>query len=412
MEREAREVALTVMGKALERRFNSDHSDKSEEGEFCGCGRMAEYAGRRKKQFTTVLGPMVLERAWYHCESCNEGFAPRDRELGFSNGSLSPGVLRMVGISAAQTSFGEASGLIEELAGLEVESKQVERYAEGLGEAIAQDEEQRVEGGECAAKTCYMGIDGTGVPMRSKETEGRRGKQSDGSSKSREAKLVVVWTAEKKDSEGRPVRDPGSVSYNAAIETVIREDDDLSPFVRRVVRESERSGFGSAERQVVLGDGAPWIWNLCAKLFPEAIGIVDIYHAKEHLCGVAKALYGAGSDLCAQWSKERMGELDRGELDKIIEVLKQHEGGHEKASKCIGYINNNRHRMNYPKFRRMGLCVSTGVVEGGCKSIVGNRLKRGGMHWTVRGANAILALKAAIMSNRFDPWWERRAANL
>ncbi len=130
MEREAREVALTVMDKALERRFNSDHSDKSEEGEFCGCGRMAEYAGRRKKQFTTVLGSMVLERAWYHCESCNEGFAPRDRELGFSNGSLSPGVLRMVGISAAQTSFGEASGLIEDLAGLEVESKQVERYAE------------------------------------------------------------------------------------------------------------------------------------------------------------------------------------------------------------------------------------------------------------------------------------------
>ncbi len=401
-----------VMRKAVERRFNSDHSDKSEEGEFCGCGRMAEYVGRRKKQFTTVLGSMVLERAWYHCESCNEGFSPRDRELGLSNDSLSPGVLRMVGVSAAETSFGDASRLIKELGGLDVGTKQVERHAEALGRDIVFDEEQRVESGQCAVKTCYMGIDGTGVPMRKKETKGRKGKQSDGSSKSREAKLVVVWTAEGRDSKGRPVRDTGSVSYNAAIETVMEKGEGLSPFARRVLRESERSGFGSAERQVVLGDGALWIWNLCEKLFPEAIGIVDIYHAKEHLSEVAKALYGAGNDLCSQWAKERMGELDQGELDKIIEVLKQNEHRHEKVGKCIVYINNNRHRMNYPKFRRMGLCVSTGVVEGGCKSVVGNRLKRGGMHWTVRGANAILALKAAIMSNRFDPWWNRRAASL
>ncbi|MDE0291635.1 MAG: ISKra4 family transposase [Candidatus Dadabacteria bacterium] len=413
MECEARKTALMVMGKAIERRFNSDHSDKREGGEFCGCGEIAEYAGRRKKQFITVLGPMVLERAWYHCEGCNAGFSPRDRELGLLNDSLSPGVLRMVGISAAQSSFGEGSGLIKELGGVEVESKQVERNAKELGRDIALDEERRVQRGECAAKTCYMGIDGTGVPMRSKETEGRSGKQADGSSRSREAKLVVVWTAEKRDSEGRPVRDPGSVSYNAAIETVKREDGDFSPFARRVMRESERSGFGSAERQVVLGDGAAWIWNLCAELFPGAIEIVDIFHAKEHLCDVAKSLYGAGNDLCTQWAKERMDELDRGELDKIIKALRQHEHGHEKARKCINYINNNRHRMNYPEFRRMGFCVSTGVVEGGCKSIVGNRLKRGGMHWTVPGANAIIALKAAIMSNRFDSWWKhrRRAAS-
>ena len=397
------------MGKAIERRFNSDHSDKSDSERCCNCGGGADYVGRRSKQFTTVLGTMELERAWYHCESCNAGFSPRDRALGLSGSSLSPAVLRMVALSAAAVSFAEASGLIKELGGLEVGSKQVERYAEALGEAIARDEEQRVDRGECEGKTCYMGIDGTGVPMRRRETQGRKGKQADGSAKTREAKLAVVWTAEKKDSEGRPVRDPGSVSYNAAIETVSRGDGD---FARRVVRESERRGFEGAQRQVVLGDGAPWIWNMCAELFPGAIEIVDIYHAKEHLCGVAKALYGAGSDLCSQWSKERMDELDRGELDSIIEALKQHEVRCEKAKKCISYINNNRHRMNYPVFREMGICVSTGVVEGGCKSIVGNRLKRGGMHWTVRGANAILALKAAIMSNRFDAWWKRRAANL
>ena len=123
----------------------------------------------------------------------------------------------------------------------------------------------------------------------------------------------------------------------------------------------------------------------------------------------AKAVYGAGSDLARQWGKQRRDELDQGRISDILAALRDHAGTCEEAKKCIDYIANNRSRMQYPKFRAMGLCVATGVVEGDCKNVVGSRLKRGGMHWTVNGANAIIALRCAILSNRFDDFWERRA---
>ena len=161
---------------------------------------------------------------------------------------------------------------------------------------------------------------------------------------------------------------------------------------------------------MVLGDGALWIWNWADEYAPGAIQIVDIFHAKGHLFDVAKAIYGAGTDLADQWGKQRRDELDQGRIDDILAALRGHAETCDDARKCVDYIDNNRDRMRYPEFRAMGLCVATGVVEGGCKNIVGSRLKRGGMHWTVDGANAIMALRCAILSDRFDDFWERRAS--
>src|SRR6202043_2843388 len=104
-----------------------------------------------------------------------------------------------------------------ELAGVEVSAKQVEREAEALGAAVAVDERQQAEKSGEVAPTMYLGMDGTGVPMRPQEVAERAGKQADGSAKTREAKLVTVWTAESRDREGKPVRDPGSISYSSAI---------------------------------------------------------------------------------------------------------------------------------------------------------------------------------------------------
>lgn len=193
------------------------------------------------------------------------------------------------------------------------------------------------------ASTMYLGLDGTGVPMRASEVEGRNGKQPDGSAKTREVKLVTVWTAEGRDKQAVPVRDPGSVSYSAGLESAASRDTDDTPseFARRADREAHRRGFDRAKRRVVLGDGAPWIWNLTEELFPGAIQIVDLYHAKGHLWDVAKAIYGAGSDLCEHWAK---------------------------------------------------------------------RLKRAGMHWTLAGADAIIALRCCKLSGRLEDFWRRRSA--
>ena len=410
LERAGRDAALGIMSRMVANRLNADRSD-TRGSAACRCGADASYVDRRAKTFTTVLGSMTLERAWYHCPACGRGFSPRDRALGLENASLSPAVRRMVGIAAAEMSFGHASAALRELAGLEVGAKQVERHAEALGRDIARDELEVVDPEPPTAKTLHVGLDGTGVPMRKSETAGRLGKQADGSAKTREAKLVTVWSAEGRDKDGSPCRDPGSGSCNGAIESIATRDTDRVPslFAKRVLRELERRCVDLVARRVVLGDGAPWIWNFADEHLPDAVQIVDVFHAKQHIFDVAKAIYGPGGDLAAQWGKARRDELDQRGADPVIAALRQHVSACDEARKNLDYFT--AERMAYPTFRAKRLCVSTGVVEGACKSVIGNRLKRGGMHWTVDGANAIIALRCAIVSNRFDDYWGRQAPN-
>jgi len=316
----------------------------------------------------------------------------------------------MVGLAAAMVSFQETDELMRELAGVPTGAKQVERTAEALGREIAKDERTVIETSPPCAPTMYLGMDGTGVPMRTSELEGRQGKQPDGSSKTREVKLVTVWSAEGRDEEGTPVRDAGSVTYSAAIESAASRDTDKIPseFAQRVDREARRRGFDQAPHRVVLGDGAVWIWNMADELFPGAVQIVDLYHAKGYVSDVAKAIYGAGSDLAAHWAKQRRDDLDEGKLDDVLAALRLHAEVNDEARKCLDYVSRNRQRMHYPEFRTQGFCTSTGVVEAGCKVAIGTRLKRAGMHWTVAGAAGIIALRCCKLSGRFEDFWERR----
>ena len=178
------------------------------------------------------------------------------------------------------------------------------------------------------------------------------------------------------------MRDAGSVTYSAAIESAAQTDTAATPsaFAARVVREATRRGFDRARRRVVLGDGAPWIWNLADAHLPEAIQIVDRFHAKQHLADVAKSIYGATSDLAHPWARARADELDTGNLDAVLTALRGHAPHNDEARKCIDDLERNRARMDYPAFRAAGLCTSTGVVEAGCKVAIGTRCKRAGMH--------------------------------
>jgi Uncharacterised protein family (UPF0236) len=350
-----------------------------------------------------------LERAYYHCAKCQSGFCPRDHQLRLEMFSLTPGVLRMTGSTEALVSFEESSALLHELAGVEVSVSQVERAAEALGAEIAADERSSVARMGELAPTMYLGMDGTGVPMRKSEVAGRAGKQSDGSAKTREAKLVTMWTAESRDEQDKPVRDPGSVTYSAAIESAAALDTspERSEFAERVLREATRRGFTQACRCVVLGDGSAWIWNTAAELFPQAIQILDRFHAKEHLSKVGKVIYRE-SEQGKKWIQRRYDELDEGRLKSLLKALDRQAIKYQEAMECADYIRNNRHRMRYPEFHEQDLCTSTGVVEAGCKVVIGTRLKRAGMHWTVRGANAIIALRCSKLSGRYEDFWERR----
>ena len=408
-----RRRALTVAAHAVAHRLNADHTDQVGPTAPCvRCHQPAHYAGRRAKTFERVLGPLRLERACYHGPACEAGVCPRAAALGLDGTSLSPAVTRMIGVVGAMVSFAEGHALLHELAGVDVPPTQVEHAAEALGRAIAADEHGVITPDPPSAPTMYLGVDGTGIPMRSAALAGRAGKQADGSAKTREVKLVTVWTAEGRDPNGIPVRDRGSVTYSAALESAASPNavTTLSPFAQRTDREAQRRGFDQASRRVVLGDGAAWIWNLADDLFPGAIQIVDLFHATQHLSDVAKVIYGAGTDLAQQWARLRHDELDAGHLRALCRALRPHAPTHPDVRRCWDDVTHHRARMRYPTFRAQGLCVSSGVVEAGCKVAIGTRLKRAGIHWTGAGADAIIALRCCRLRGRFEDFWERRSA--
>lgn len=318
----------------------------------------------------------------------------------------------MTGNVGALVSFKEGSELLDELAGLAVDAKQVERTAEALGKEIAEDERLHSEPLDALSlpQTLYLGMDGTGIPLRAEELVGRSGKQADGSAKTGEVKLCTIWSAESRDEEGMPIRDEGSVTYSAALESASALDTAAarSPFAQRVWREATRRRFCQASRRVVLGDGAVWIWNIADDQFPDATQIVDRYHAKQHLSDLGKALYGPTAPRAAQWAERRKEELDTGKFRALLTAIRRQVSRSEEARRCLHYFQTNRERMRYPEFHAQGLCTSTGVVEAGCKVAIGTRLKRAGMHWTVQGSNAIIALRCAKLSGRFQDFWERR----
>ena len=408
-----RGAALQVAARALEQRFNADPSDYAGPEQPCPCGQTARYVDRRAKTFTSVLGALTLQRAYYHGATCKKGFCPRDRALGMDDASVSPGVLRMLGSVSAEVSFDTSSGLLWDLAGLRIDAKQVERIAERLGEEMAEDERLYTTplSHEALPPTLYLGIDGSGIPVRPEERVGRAGQQPDGKAKTREGKLVTTWSAESRDEEGLPVRDPGSITYSAAIESAATLDTDEYPseFAERVRREATRRRFTEAKRMVVLADGASYNWNIAHELFPAATQILDRCHAKQHLNEVAHALYGKDSAEGEQWASQRKQELDEEQLDDLLAALRQHADTCKEAKTCVGYVERNRARMRYKEFHARGLCTTSNIVESGCKVIFTTRFKHSAMHWSVVGANKMLAVRCYKRSGRFEDFFERRS---
>jgi len=378
----------------------------------CGAGHAATFVAYRAKRLDTVLGPLEVRRAWYHCADCGHGSAPRDRELGVAGASLSPGLRRMVARAGAAEPFGRARQDLAGLAGVELTAKRVERSAEADGVVIAaavETEARAILAGELVPlgageppETLYVAIDGTGVPMIPEETASRPGKGPDGRARTREAKLGCLFTQSGLDERGRPVRDPGSSSHVATFEGA-------SGFGGLVYAEALRRGLGRAGRTVVLGDGALWIWNLAAEHFPGAVEIVDLYHAREHLHALGALVAPTLGPDGPGWLAARLGELDRGDLEALLEAargLSLPAALRPELERALGYLETNRERMRYERFRGSGLFVGSGAVEAACRAVVHQRLKLSGMRWTVRGAGAILTLRCQAASGRWEDVWK------
>lgn len=382
----------------------------------CSCGQQARYRELRSKPLLSALGEVQLARPYYLCPHCHHGQFPVDVELDVENTALSPGVRRMLASVGPQAPFDQGRQQMRLLAGLEVTTKAVERTAEAVGENVADSEQQQLQaavqldlpivGGE-PIPILYIQIDATGVPVGKAETQRRQGKTQGQPAHTREAKLGCVFTQTTWDDEGYAIRDPDSSSYSGAIESAAQ-------FGKRIYAEAWQRGWSRAQTKVVLGDGAEWIWNLAHQYFPGAIEIVDLYHARQHLWELAHQLYPNQEAEQRRWMMIHQHLLDQGQIENLVSALPALKTGHQQAAEQIqtqsAYFETHAGRMQYAKFRRQHLFVGSGVIEAGCKTVIGSRCKQSGMFWTVRGANAILALRCCQLNGRFDDYWEARRA--
>jgi hypothetical protein len=382
----------------------------------CHCGHSARYKEQRRKPVLTMVGRVEYERPYYVCDYCHHAPNPADAALGVAGEEFSPGVRRMMAVVGSEAAFDSGREQLELLAGLHVSTKSVERQAQRIGAEIMRLEQLEIQRSvqlELPIPTgspipvLYVEIDGTGVPVVRRETEGRTGKVEGQPAHTREVKLGCVFTSVGVDAQNHPVRDEGSTTYTGAIETA-------EEFGRRIYREAFQRGWSRARLKVVLGDGAIWIWNLAAEQFPGAILIVDFYHASEHIHELSRFLFSGDEVGRRSWAAVAMYLLDNGEIESLVTILRhlvaQQPAWAEKLENEAQYFERNAEKMRYPAFRAQGLFIGSGVIEAGCKTVIGSRLKQSGMFWTVEGANRIIALRCWRLSGKFEDFWEACAA--
>ncbi len=365
---------------------------------------------RRKLVIQSLLGPLTISRSYYFERSRSRGLrgrCPLDQYLGLF-GRFTPGFARIASRAAAQSSYGEASNDLNELAGLKVGSRQLQRLCQDVGAALREKLKRLPAPPAVPVPIMYVEADGTGVPMNRQALQGVKGRGADGQAKTREVKTGCVFTQTGLNEEGGPERDEASTTWIAGIETA----GDFGPKLRD---EAKRRGIAKAARVVFLGDGAAWIRELARNYFPEATCILDFWHASEYLMEMAKLLNpGAASTATELYTRWR-GEMARSKIGDILIEAKAYLGreGIDTLSleSKINYLENQQTRMDYAKYRAAGLFIGSGVVEAGCKKVIGARFKCSGMFWSEPGAKNLLHIRTALLSqNRFDDFWAARNA--
>lgn len=179
-------------------------------------------------------------------------------------------------------------------------------------------------------------------------------------------------------------------------------------------KEAKRRRWEAAEDTVVLGDGAVWIWNLVSTHFYNSKQIVDWYHGTQHLAAAAELLHGQDTQEARRCFEKWKNRLYQGQAEEVAEHLTQaaalEAGTQPRKAAALqteaGYFTTNQRRMQYMQMREDGWPIGSGMVESGCKQFR-QRFAGPGMRWSRPGAERLIPIRAAVMSNRFDAVWNR-----
>ena len=366
-----------------------------------------ERKGREAINTQGIFGHFELSRDYYYHAGKQQGHSPADAALGLEVG-YTPALAKLLCLEGAdEATYLKAERHLEQTGGIRVSARQIQRVVQRIGAAAQHWQERPAQPNQCsrgAAPVLYLSADGTGVPMVPEELAGRTGKQSDGKAKTRQVYLGCVFTQHQVDEKGRPVRDGESTTYVSSFKSI----DEFGPLLRQ---EGLRRGMATAQKIVLLIDGANGLEKMGRLNFKDGVQIVDFFHAMEHAGLVLEALLGKDHPDYPRQLRRWAKRLLKDKIQTLIKEARQQCAGTARATaveQALHYFVSNVSRMQYGTFRKAGYFIGSGVVEAGCKTVIGGRCKQSGMFWSESGAENILAFRCSHSSGRLDEFWKHR----
>jgi len=362
--------------------------------------------GWRSKTVVSLVGEITIRFAYYHCACCGQGAQPWCGKLRLGKRALTPAAEEISSLAGVLGSFADgAERVLRKMSGLRLSESTIQRTTETAGERVAGQQaagqslgpeghwawQRDAMGRRCA----YVSLDATGVRQQGPGGASAEGKM---------AYVAMVYNASSEHDSTRPP--PRQVRYLSGFY-------DLPTLGRQLHREALQVGWAGAEQQIALSDGGNGLEDFIRTFFPKAECILDFWHAKEHLVELAKAFHPNDEPARQSWTddachrlKHEGGRITRAWMETLdlssasAEVREVHR--HE-----VQYFRNHEHRMDYPRYVRNAWQIGSGPVESACKTVVGNRLKGGGMRWGKAGADAVCHLRALYLSEPtcWDSFW-------
>lgn len=338
-----------------------------------------------------------MKFAYYHCSHCGHGYQPWCETLRLEKGALTPAAEEISSLAGVLGSFADgAERVLRKMSGLHLSESTIERTTEAAGERVA----KRLEAGQALGPTeqwtwqkdargqgcAYVSLDATGV-----RRQGPGGTRVDG----KMAYVAMVYNARSEHDSTRPP--PRQVRYLSGFY-------DFQRLGRQLHREALEVGWTAAEQQIAISDGGSGLEDFFRTYFPKAECILDFWHAKEYLVELAKAMYPSDEAARQSWTDEICHQLKHAGGPAVRARLEELDVSSASAEvreiyRCtVQYFRNHEHRMDYPRYVRNGWQIGSGPVESACKTVVGNRLKGGGMRWGEGGANAVCHLRGLYLS--------------
>ena len=398
MEQMLRKLVKEAAGLGLQRAIEQGEERYAEKEVACPCGGPAKFVSKRAAVLWTVFGKVDYQRRYYLCAACHQGQSPLDQQYGIVPGQVTQTLSSLLGVLGVEVSFEEASQLAERFLLFRVSDNTVRKQTEGYGNAQAQAEKAWIEKAENEKSLqvrerslahrsgrIYASIDGAHVPLQHEW---------------RELKTLCWYKVDQKRQR------PGEQSHLQAKDMQYHCDiTEAEQFGRLLWATGIQNHVDTYDEVVFVADGAVWIWKLVEKYFPQAIQIVDWYHASQYLTPIAEAAFGTDTSQAKAWLTQVKTDLWEGRIQEVLQACRaclRHAHARPFAEKAISYYTHNQKRMDYARFRQQGYLIGSGTIESACKQIAAARLKCSGARWTLAGVIATAKARAAWLSKTWD----------